>query len=103
MCSEILAILMVCEGRNSVASARTFDGSGDATQSAINPAGGMLPPFVLRNGDFANPCGYHTECTARGCRGLSKSKLDPVVGNRNQSITRFDMLSGAAQAQSAIR
>ena len=34
--------------------ARASDGSGDATQPAIGPAGGILTPVVLRNGCWAN-------------------------------------------------
>ena len=38
--------------------ARASDGSGTATQPASGPAGGILPPVVLRNGDQANQKGY---------------------------------------------
>ena len=72
--------------------------------SAIPSEGSMRTSWpALRNGYWATQTGYHSESTGRRCGRLSKSKLEPAVGNRNQSIAKLNMLNGAAKAQSAIR
>ena len=72
------------------------------SEQVLTPVGGVHS-VITHNGYWATQTGYHSESTGRRCGRLSKSKLEPAVGNRLVSIAKLNMLNGAAKAQSAIR
>ena len=72
------------------------------SEQVLTPVGGVHS-VITRNGYRATQTGHHSESTGRRCGRLSKSKLEPAVGNRLVSIAKLNMLNGAAKAQSAIR